>query len=130
MSNSNNIKAIDKEYLLKQFYNYNKKYILEDIKVNKQDNLKIASKHLTWEEKHILGIDIDNDSFSKENDYLSLKSASEGTLTWKSPVKNNEDITEENTNLATAAAIYNFEGSDNIKKVGDITKGTWNVDSV
>ncbi len=127
---SDNKKAIDKEYLARQFYNFNKKYIKEDLKANKQNNLEVVSNHLTWKDGHILGINIDNDNVSKENYYISLKDPETGLLTWKKPIETNEDIKEDNLNLATAAAIYNFKGSENIDTIGEITKGSWNTEHI
>lgn len=125
---TNNSKVITKDYLAEQFFIYHNKYIKEGIETNKQDKLIVDTKHLTWDNSN-LGLKIDNDNNAKVNDYISLKN-SDGTLTWKTPIINKSEIVDNNENLVTGTAVYNFEGSNNIKKVGTISEGSWDVGDI
>lgn len=125
---TNNSKVITKDYLAEQFFIYHNKYIKEGIETNKQDKLIVDTKHLTWDNSN-LGLKIDNDNSAKVNDYISLKN-SDGTLTWKTPIINQSEIDNDNENLVTGKAVYNFEGSNNIKKVGTISEGSWDVGNI
>lgn len=125
---TNNSKVITKDYLAEQFFIYHNKYIKEGIETNKQDKLIVDTKHLTWDNSN-LGLKIDNDNSAKVNDYISLKN-SDGTLTWKTPITNQSEIDNDNENLVTGKAVYNFEGSNNIKKVGTISEGSWDVGNI
>lgn len=125
---TNNSKVITKDYLAEQFFIYHNKYIKEGIEITKQDKLIVDTKHLTWDNSN-LGLKIDNDNSAKVNDYISLKN-SDGTLTWKTPITNQSEIVGNNENLVTGEAVYNFEGSNNIKKVGMISEGSWDVGNI
>ena len=125
---TNNSKVITKDYLAEQFFIYHNKYIKEGIGTSKQDKLIVDTKHLTWNNSN-LGLKIDNDNSAKVNDYISLKN-SDGTLTWKTPITNQSEIVGDNENLVTGKAVYDFEGSNNIKKVGTISEGSWNVGDI
>ena len=128
---TNKTKFLTKDYLAEQFYNYNKKYIIDDIKKNKQDNLEIMSNHFTWEENHKLGLNITNDVAAKPYDYLILEpwddTIGEGKLRWDSPIDNQGDIKNGSKFLVNGNAIYNWKGSENITTLGQITTGSWKV---
>lgn len=124
---TNNKKVIDKDYLAEQFYNYNKKFIINDVKANKQDNLKIVSSHITFTSPN-LGLKIINDEDAKENDYLVLNSE-EGDLKWKTPISEQSEL-KDNDNFVLGKTVYNYKGSENIEIVGEIKTGTWNVGKI
>lgn len=124
---TNNSKVITKNYLAEQFFLYHDKYI-KGIGADKQASLVVDSKHLTWDNPK-LGLNIDNDNSAEVNDYISLKN-SDGTLTWKTPITDLSEIDGNNENLVTGKAVYNFEGSNSIKKVGTISEGSWNVGNI
>lgn len=139
---TNRMKFLTKDYLTEQFYNYNKKYIIDDVKKNKQDNLEITSRHITWEDTHKLGLNISNDRDAKPYDYLILEPYDEddyyedefgdkvygkGVLRWDSPIDDQSKITNGSKFLVNGNAIYNWKGSKNITTIGQITEGTWKV---
>lgn len=125
---TNNNKAITKDYLAEQFFLYHDKYINKGIEAGKQANLIVDTTHITWDNPK-LGLKIDNDKDAQENDYISLKNL-DGTLTWKAPIIDQSEIDNDNENLVTGKAIFNFEGSRNIKTVGTISEGSWDVGDI
>lgn len=125
---TNNNKAITKDYLAEQFFLYHDKYINKGIEAGKQANLIVDTTHITWDNPK-LGLKIDNDKDAQENDYISLKNL-DGTLTWKTPIIDQSEIDNDNENLVTGKAIFNFEGSRNIKTVGTISEGSWDVGDI
>ena len=127
MATTENTKILNKDYLAEQLYNYHTKYITEGIEKKKQDKIKVASNHLTWE-KNRLGINID-DSEAKQNDYIVLKNAENGSLSWKTPITD-QGVLENSDLLVTGKAVFSFEGSANINTLGDITSGTWNAGDI
>jgi hypothetical protein len=124
---TNNKKAIDKDYLAEQFYNYNKKFIINDIKANKQDNLTVISSHIKFTNPE-LDLNIVNDKDAKQNDYLVLNSE-DGDLKWKTPIKSQSDL-KDNDSFIPGKILYDFKGSENIETVGEIKSGTWNIGSI
>ena len=128
MATTENTKILNKDYLAEQLYNYHTKYITEGIEIKKQDKIKVASNHLTWE-KNRLGINID-DKEANENDYIVLKNAENGSLSWKTPITNQANLAANSDLLVTGSAVFNFQGSDNINTLGAVTKGTWNAGDI
>ena len=127
MATTENTKILNKDYLAEQLYNYHTKYITEGIEKNKQDKIDIASNHLTWV-KNRIGINI-NDNGAKENDYIVLKNAGDGSLSWKTPITD-QGVLENSDLLVTGSAVFNFQGSDNINTLGTVTTGTWNAGDI
>ena len=125
---TNNNKAITKDYLAEQFFLYHDKYIEKGIEADKQANLIVDTTHITWDNPK-LGLKIDNDNDAQENDYISLKNL-DGTLTWKTPITDQTEIDNDNENLVTGKAVFCFEGSSNIKTVGIISEGSWDVGDI
>lgn len=139
---TNRTKFLTKDYLAEQFYNYNKKYIIDDVKKNKQDNLEITSRHITWEDTHKLGLNISNDEDAKPYDYLILepweendyyedetgkKIYGQGKLRWDSPIDDQSKIVNGSKFLVNGNALHNWLGSRNITTLGEITSGVWKV---
>ena len=132
MATTNNIKILNKDYLAEQLYNYHKKYVassISDIESNKQNNLEVVSNHLTWENDNILGVNISNDNEANKNDYLVLENKENGSLSWKTPITEQENL-EGSEFLVTGKAVFNFVGSTNINTLGTIKKGTWEVGDI
>lgn len=132
MATTNNIKILNKDYLAEQLYNYHKKYVtssINGIESNKQNNLKVVSNHLTWENNNILGVNISNDSEANKNDYLVLENKENGSLSWKTPIADQENL-EGSEFLVTGKAVFNFVGSTNINTLGTIKEGTWEVGDI
>ena len=132
MATTNNIKILNKDYLAEQLYNYHKKYVatsISGIQSNKQNNLEVVSNHLTWENNNILGVNISNDSEANKNDYLVLENKENGSLLWKTPITEQENL-EGSEFLVTGKAVFNFVGSTNINTLGTIKKGTWEVGDI
>ena len=127
MATTENTKILNKDYLAEQLYNYHTKYITEGVEKKKQDKIDIASNHLTWKENRI-GINID-DSEAKQNDYIVLKNADDGSLSWKTPITDQRDLADSNS-LVTGKVVFNFEGSTNINTLGTVTAGTWNAGDI
>ena len=128
MATTENTKILNKDYLAEQLYNYHTKYITEGVEKKKQDKIDIASNHLTWKENRI-GINID-DSGAKQNDYIVLKNADDGSLSWKTPITDQANLAANSDLLVTGSAVFNFQGSDNINTLGNITSGTWNAGDI
>jgi len=129
MASTNNIKILSKDYLAEQLYNYHKKFIIDGVEANKQDNLEIVSNHLTWKNNNTLGINILNDSEAKQNDYIVLENTENGSLSWKTPIEEQENL-ENSKLLVTGKAVFNFKGSTNINTLGTIKEGTWEVGDI
>lgn len=132
MATTNNIKILNKDYLAEQLYNYHKKYVassINGIETNKQNNLEVVSNHLTWENNNILGVNISNDSEANKNDYLVLENKENGSLSWKTPITEQENL-EGSEFLVTGKAVFNFVGSTNINTLGTIKKGTWEAGDI
>ena len=132
MATTNNIKILNKDYLAEQLYNYHKKYVassINDIESNKQNNLEVVSNHLTWENNNILGVNISNDNEANKNDYLVLENKENGSLSWKTPIADQENL-EGSEFLVTGKAVFNFVGSTNINTLGTIKEGTWEVGDI
>lgn len=132
MATTNNIKILNKDYLAEQLYNYHKKYVassINDIETNKQNNLEVVSNHLTWKNNNILGVNISNDSEANKNDYLVLENKENGSLSWKTPIADQENL-EGSEFLVTGKAVFNFVGSTNINTLGTIKKGTWEAGDI
>ena len=127
MATTENTKILNKDYLAEQLYNYHTKYITEGVEKKKQDKIDIASNHLTWKENRI-GINID-DSVAKQNDYIVLKNADDGSLSWKTPITDQGDLANSDL-LVTGKAVFNFKGSANINTLGTVTEGTWNAGDI
>ena len=127
MATTENTKILNKDYLAEQLYNYHTKYITEGVEKKKQDKIDITSNHLTWE-KNRLGINID-DSEAKQNDYIVLKNAENGSLSWKTPITD-QGVLENSDLLVTGKAVFSFEGSANINTLGTVTAGTWNAGDI
>ena len=127
MATTENTKVLNKDYLAEQLYNYHTKYITEGVEKKKQDKIEVTSNHLTWEENRI-GINI-NDSEAKANDYIVLKNADDGSLSWKTPITNQGKL-ENSDLLVTGKAVFGFQGSTNINTLGTVTAGTWNVGDI
>lgn len=142
---TNKTKYTTKNYLAEQFYNYNKKYIIEDVKQNKQDNLEIVSNHITWEDGKKLGLNITNDRDAKPYDYLVLepwedddyyedefgdKIYDSGKLIWETPISSQDDISSGSKRLVNGNAVYTWKGSENITTLGQITTGSWKVEKL
>ena len=127
MATTENTKILNKDYLAEQLYNYHTKYITEGVEKKKQDKIDIASNHLTWEENKI-GINID-DSGAKQNDYIVLKNADDGSLSWKTPITDQGNL-ENSDSLVTGKAVFDFKGSTNINTLGTVTAGTWNAGDI
>ena len=127
MATTENTKILNKDYLAEQLYNYHTKYITEGVEKKKQDKIDIASNHLTWEENR-LGINID-DSEAKQNDYIVLKNAGDGSLSWKTPITDQANLADSDS-LVTGKAVFSFEGSTNINTLGTIATGTWNAGDI
>ena len=132
MATTNNIKILNKDYLAEQLYNYHKKYVassINGIETNKQNNLEVVSNHLTWENNNILGVNILNDSEANKNDYLVLENKENGSLSWKTPITEQENL-EGSESLVTGKAVFNFVGSTNINTLGTIKEGTWEAGDI
>ena len=132
MATTNNIKILNKDYLAEQLYNYHKKYVatsISGIQSNKQNNLEVVSNHLTWENNNILGVNISNDSEANKNDYLVLENKENGSLSWKTPITEQENL-EGSEFLVTGKAVFNFVGSTNINTLGTIKEGTWEAGDI
>ena len=132
MATTNNIKILNKDYLAEQLYNYHKKYVassINGIETNKQNNLEVVSNHLTWENNNILGVNISNDSEANKNDYLVLENKENGSLSWKTPITEQENL-EGSEFLVTGKAVFNFIGSTNINTLGTIKEGTWEAGDI
>lgn len=132
MATTNNIKILNKDYLAEQLYNYHKNYVassISGIETNKQNNLEVVSNHLTWENNNILGVNISNDSEANKNDYLVLENKENGSLSWKTPITEQENL-EGSEFLVTGKAVFNFVGSTNINTLGTIKEGTWEVGDI
>ena len=132
MATTNNIKILNKDYLAEQLYNYHKKYVassINGIESNKQNNLEVVSNHLTWENNNILGVNISNDNEANKNDYLVLENKENGSLSWKTPIADQENL-EGSEFLVTGKAVFNFVGSTNINTLGTIKEGTWEVGDI
>ena len=132
MATTNNIKILNKDYLAEQLYNYHKKYVatsINGIETNKQNNLEVVSNHLTWENNNILGVNISNDSEANKNDYLVLENKENGSLLWKTPITEQENL-EGSEFLVTGKAVFNFVGSTNINTLGTIKEGTWEAGDI
>lgn len=132
MATTNNIKILNKDYLAEQLYNYHKKYVassINGIETNKQNNLEIVSNHLTWENNNILGVNISNDSEANKNDYLVLENKENGSLSWKIPITEQENL-EGSESLVAGKAVFNFVGSTNINTLGTIKEGTWEAGDI
>ena len=127
MATTENTKILNKDYLAEQLYNYHTKYITEGVEKKKQDKIDIVSNHLTWEENKI-GINID-DSGAKQNDYIVLKNADDGSLSWKTPITDQGNL-ENSDSLVTGKAVFDFKGSTNINTLGTVTAGTWNAGDI
>ena len=127
MATTENTKILNKDYLAEQLYNYHTKYITEGVEKKKQDKIDIASNHLTWKENRI-GINID-DSGAEQNDYIVLKNADDGSLSWKTPITDQGDLANSDS-LVTGKVVFNFEGSTNINTLGTVTAGTWNAGDI
>ena len=127
MATTENTKILNKDYLAEQLYNYHTKYITEGVEKKKQDKIDIASNHLTWKENRI-GINID-DSVAKQNDYIVLKNADDGSLSWKTPITDQGDLANSDS-LVTGKVVFTFEGSTNINTLGTVTAGTWNAGDI
>ena len=127
MATTENTKILNKDYLAEQLYNYHTKYITEGVEKKKQDKIDIASNHLTWEENRI-GINID-DSVAKKNDYIVLKNADDGSLSWKTPITDQGNLARSDS-LVTGKAVFDFKGSININTLGTVTAGTWNAGDI
>ena len=127
MATTENTKILNKDYLAEQLYNYHTKYITEGVEKKKQDKIDIVSNHLTWEENRI-GINID-DSVAKQNDYIVLKNADDGSLSWKTPITDQGDLANSDS-LVTGKVVFSFEGSTNINTLGTVTAGTWNAGDI
>ena len=146
MATTNNIKILNKDYLAEQLYNYHKKYVassINGIESNKQNNLEVVSNHLTWENNNILGVNISNDSEANKNDYLVLENKENGSLSWKTPITEQEKLegseflvtgkavfNELTEYLKNTRAVFNFVGSTNINTLGTIKEGTWEVGDI
>lgn len=123
-----NNKILYKEYLIKQiylFWNYLKKYI--------QPKLHVNSKHLVFENKESyyennLSLNIVDENCEKE-DYLTANDKN-GQLKWRHPTTKDEEIEKGNTNLVNTNALYEYSGTDNLIKTGDVIKGNWCVGDV
>lgn len=123
-----NNKILYKEYLIKQiylFWNYLKKYI--------QPKLHVNSKHLVFENKESyyennLSLNIVDENCEKE-DYLTANDKN-GQLKWRHPTTKDEEIEKGNTNLVNTNALYEYSGTDNLIKTGDVVKGNWCVGDV
>ncbi len=132
MATTNNIKILNKDYLAEQLYNYHKKYVassINGIETNKQNNLEVVSNHLTWENNNILGVNISNDSEANKNDYLVLENKENGSLSWKTPITEQENL-EGSESLVAGKAVFNFVGSTNINTLGTIKEGTWEAGDI
>lgn len=129
MATTNNTKILSKDYLAEQLYNYHKKFIIDGVEANKQDNLEIVSNHLTWENNNTLGINILNDSEAKQNDYIVLENTENGSLSWKTPIEEQENL-ENSKLLVTGKAVFNFKGSTNINTLGTVKEGTWEAGDI
>lgn len=129
MASTNNTKILSKDYLAEQLYNYHKKFIIEGVKANKQDNLEIVSNHLTWENNNTLGVNISNDIEAKQNDYIVLENTENGSLSWKTPIEEQENL-ENSELLVTGKAVFNFKGSTNINTLGTVKEGTWEAGDI
>lgn len=127
MATTENTKILNKDYLAEQLYNYHTKYITEGVEKKKQDKIDIASNHLTWEENKI-GINID-DSVAKQNDYIVLKNADDGSLSWKTPITDQVKLANSDL-LVTGKAVFDFQGSANINTLGTVMAGTWNAGDI
>jgi hypothetical protein len=128
MASTNNTKILSKDYLAEQLYNYHKKFIIGGV-ANKQDSLEIVSNHLTWKNNNTLGVNILNDSEAKQNDYIVLENTENGSLLWKTPIEEQENL-ENSKLLVTGKAVFNFKGSTNINTLGTIKKGTWEAGDI
>lgn len=127
MATTENTKILNKDYLAEQLYNYHTKYITEGVEKKKQDKIDIASNHLTWRENKI-GINID-DGGAKKNDYIVLKNADDGSLSWKTPITDQVNLADSDL-LVTGKAVFSFQGSTNINTLGTVTAGAWDAGDI
>lgn len=127
MATTENTKILNKDYLAEQLYNYHTKYITEGVEKKKQDKIDIASNHLTWRENKI-GINID-DGGAKQNDYIVLKNAGDGSLSWKTPITDQANLADSDL-LVTGKAVFGFQGSTNINTLGTVTAGAWDAGDI
>lgn len=133
-----NTKPIEKEYLSRQFYNYNK---YKDIELTekfslKQNNISVDTNYFKLQND----LPEDNNGNTSKlsfvvaetrhtNDYLRANSS--GGLSWTSPINHTSvSAISPSSNLITANTLYNFSGSDNISKVGTIRSGIWQGGSI
>ena len=130
MANTNNKKVIDKDYLAKQIYIYDKEYI-NPVRSNKQNKIEIVSKHISLEDDHKLGLKIINEDTATRNSYLRLVNSENGDMDWVVPKEQVDYYDDkEAEELVTAKAVANFAGSDTIKIVGEIEEGSWKVGNI
>lgn len=130
MANTNNKKVIDKDYLAKQIYIYDKEYI-NPVRSNKQNKIEIVSKHISLEDDHKLGLKIINEDTATRNSYLRLVNSENGDMDWVVPKEQVDYYDDkEAEELVTAKAVANFTGSNTIKIVGEIEEGSWKVGNI
>ena len=134
-----NRKILDKEFLEDSIYLYDKNYThkKQNIIDNKSPHISLESKDEKDLSKAKLNINISNDSERKDYDYLIANNDEKNTLKWISPVYPNdkellstEKLNEYDKKLISAKALNNFQGTENINTVGEITSGTWNAGSI
>ena len=135
-----NRKILDKEFLEDSIYLYDKNYThkKQNIIDNKSPHISLESKDEKDLSKAKLNINISNDSERKNYDYLIANNDEKNnTLKWISPVYpddkellSTEKLNEYDKKLISAKALNNFQGTENINTVGEITSGTWNAGSI
>ena len=135
-----NRKILDKEFLEDSIYLYDKNYThkKQNIIDNKSPHISLESKDEKDLSKAKLNINISNDSERKNYDYLIANNDEKNnTLKWISPVYpddkellSTEKLNEYDKKLISAKALNNFQGTENINTVGEITLGTWNAGSI
>lgn len=130
MANTNNKKVIDKDYLAKQIYIYDKEYI-NPVRSSKQNKIEIVSKHISLEDDYKLGLKIINEDTATRNSYLRLVNSENGDMDWVVPKEQIDYYDDkEAEELVTAKAVANFAGSNTIKIVGKIEQGSWKVGNI
>jgi hypothetical protein len=130
MANTNNKKVIDKDYLAKQIYIYDKEYI-NPIRSSKQNKIEIVSKHISLEDDYKLGLKIINEDTATRNSYLRLVNSENGDMDWVVPKEQIDYYDDkEAEELVTAKAVANFAGSNTIKILGEIKQGSWKVGNI
>lgn len=130
MANTNNKKVIDKDYLAKQIYIYDKEYI-NPVRSSKQNKIEIVSKHISLEDDYKLGLKIINEDTATRNSYLRLVNSENGDMDWVVPKEQIDYYDDkEAEELVTAKAVANFAGSNTIKIVGKIKQGSWKVGNI